>query len=83
MGIVTIHLQHGFMDVGQEEAALRRAAVQQAGRSVILADSSKFGRVGSVRTFGLGDIQTLVTNAPPPADFAAAFQQSNVDVLHA
>lgn len=83
MGIVTVHLQHGFMDIGQEEAALRRAAVEQAGRSVILADTSKFGRLGSVRTFGFADIRTLVTNAPPPAEFAAAFQQSNVEVLHA
>ncbi|KQT52497.1 MULTISPECIES: DeoR/GlpR family DNA-binding transcription regulator [unclassified Aureimonas] len=83
MGIVTVHIQHGFMDIGQEEAALRRAAVEQAGRSVILADGSKFGRLGTVRTFGFSEIQTLVTNAAPPPDFAQAFQQSNVDVLHA
>ena len=83
MGIVTVPREHGFMDLGQEEAVLRRAAVEQTRRSVILADSSKFGRLGTIRTLGLGDVDTLVTNAPLASDFADAFRHLNVDVLHA
>lgn len=83
MGIVTVHLQHGFMDLGEQEATLRRAAVEQATRSVILADSSKFGRLGSVRTLTFADVDVLVTNAPLSGDFAQAFRQDHVEVLHA
>ncbi len=83
MGIVTVHLERGFMDLGQEEAVVRRVAVEQTRRSVILADASKFGRLGTVRTLGLGDIDTLVTNAPLASDFAHAFHSANVDVIHA
>jgi DeoR/GlpR family transcriptional regulator of sugar metabolism len=83
MGIVTVHREHGFMDLGQEEAVLRRAAVEQTRRSVILADSSKFGRLGTIRTLGLDDVDVLVTNAPLAKDFADAFRHLNVDVIHA
>ncbi len=83
MGIVTVHREHGFMDLGQEEAVLRRVAVEQTRRSVILADSAKFGRLGTIRTLGLGDVDVLVTNAALPRDFAEAFQRHNTDVIHA
>ncbi|WP_246690197.1 DeoR/GlpR family DNA-binding transcription regulator [Methylorubrum populi] len=83
MGIVTVHLAHGFMDLGHDEAVIRRAARTQTRRSVILADDSKFGRLGTVRTFALADIDTLVTNAPLARDFAHAFHSAKVDVIHA
>ncbi len=83
MGIVTVHREHGFMDLGQEEAVLRRAAVEQTRRSVILADSAKFGRLGTIRTLGLGDVDVLVTNAPCRATSPTPSNDYNVDVLHA
>lgn len=83
MGIVTVHHEHGFMDLGEDEAVLRRVAVERTRRSVILADSSKFGRFGTIRTFGLDAVDTLVTNAPLSRDAARAFQHTQVDVIHA
>ncbi|WP_311274432.1 DeoR/GlpR family DNA-binding transcription regulator [Methylobacterium sp. WCS2018Hpa-22] len=83
MGIVTVHHAHGFMDLGEDEAVLRRFAVERTRHSVILADSSKFGRLGTIRTFGLDAVDTLVTNAPLTRDIARAFQRTRVDVIHA
>lgn len=83
MGIVTVHHEHGFMDLGQDEADLRRVAVEQTRRSVILADSAKFGRLGTIRTFGLDAVDTLVTNAPLSRDLAQALRHTSVDVIHA
>jgi DeoR/GlpR family transcriptional regulator of sugar metabolism len=83
MGICTVHATHGFMDFGPDEALLRRATLAQSRRSIMLADSSKFGRLGSIKTFELTDVDVLVTDAPLPGDFAAQFQPSKVDVIYA
>lgn len=83
MSPVTVHAEHGFMDLGEEEALLRRAAVAQSRRSIMLADSSKFGRLGTIRTLGLGDIDVLVTDGALNSDFAEKFKQSKVDVINA
>ncbi|EWY38570.1 DeoR family transcriptional regulator [Skermanella stibiiresistens SB22] len=83
MGIGTVHIEHGFMDRGEDEAVLRRAARAQAKRSIMLADGSKFGRLGSVHTFPLDQIDVLVTDIPLAPDFAERFSQSEVEVLNA
>ncbi|GLK67637.1 DeoR/GlpR family DNA-binding transcription regulator [Hansschlegelia plantiphila] len=83
VSIGTVHAEHGFMDRGQDEALLRRAALKQSRRSVMLADSSKFGRLGTVRTFALGDIGALVTDGPLSTEFAELFQKTKVDLIHA
>ncbi|WP_315836933.1 DeoR/GlpR family DNA-binding transcription regulator [Bradyrhizobium prioriisuperbiae] len=83
MGIATVHAEHGFMDLGQDEALLRRAAIAQSRRSIMLADSNKFGRLGTVCTFGLGDVNVLVTNGALNGEFAAQFKKSKVKVINA
>lgn len=82
MGIVGVHLEGGFMDFGDDEAELRRAAARQAGRSIILADHNKFGRLGRLRTFDLGGVDFLVTDKAPPAAYQAALERTSVSVLH-
>lgn len=78
-----VHAERGFMDYGEDEAILRRAARAQAKRSVIVADSSKFGRLGSILTFGLGDTDAVITGGTLAAEFADQFRQLKVDVIHA
>jgi hypothetical protein len=56
IAISAVHAERGFMDYGEDEAIVRRVARAQAKRSVIVADSSKFGRLGSIHTFGLHDV---------------------------
>lgn len=83
LGISTVHLDRGFMDFGEDEAELRRIARDRARRSVVLADSSKFGRLGSIHTFDLDQAGGIVTSGIVPADFTARLQQLNVDLIHA
>jgi len=64
IAISAVHAERGFMDYGEDEAILRRVARGQARRSVIIADSSKFGRLGSIHTFGLHEVNAVITGAP-------------------
>ncbi|MBP2548560.1 DeoR family glycerol-3-phosphate regulon repressor [Neorhizobium galegae] len=83
IAISAIHAERGFMDFGEDEAILRRVAKAQAKRSVVVADSSKFGRLGSIHTFGLTDIDAVVTSGVMAKEFSDQFNQSNVDIIHA
>ena len=81
MGIGTVHADHGFMDRGEDEAELRRVVRGRAKRSVMLADSSKFGRLGQITTFALTDVSVLVTDAAPKGAFAERLDGSRVQVI--
>ena len=82
MGAASVDLEHGFMDFGAEESALRQVLWEHSRRSVLLVDSSKFGRTARLRTFALDAVKLLITNRPPPPPFAARFEALDVKVLH-
>ena len=83
IAISAVHLERGFMDFGEDEAVLRRIARAQASRSVIVADSSKFGRLGSIHTLPLKEIDAVVTSGVLSKEFSDQFIRSNVEIIHA
>jgi DeoR family glycerol-3-phosphate regulon repressor len=83
IAISAVHAERGFMDYGEDEAITRRVARAQARRSVIVADSSKFGRLGSIHTFGLHDMNAVITGAGLSRDFSDQFLKFNVEIIYA
>ncbi|MCR5859395.1 DeoR/GlpR family DNA-binding transcription regulator [Mesorhizobium sp. J428] len=83
VSIVAVDYELGFMDLGADEAHLRRQLRKHSRQCVMLADSSKFGRQGSIRTYDLADVDVLVTDAPVRPDFAAKLDKANVKVHYA
>ncbi len=82
MGIGAVDLEHGFMDYEEPEALLRRVLTRHSRQSVILADEGKFGLRTFVNTLPFSAVDTLVTNAPPPASFVASLENAHVNILH-
>jgi DeoR family glycerol-3-phosphate regulon repressor len=82
IGISAVHLERGFMDFGEEEALLRRLACEQSRRSVVLADSTKFGRLGSVHTLSFDQVGGIITGAKLPNDFADRFASTKINVMY-
>lgn len=82
VGAASVDLEHGFMDFGTEESALRQALREHSQRCVLLVDSSKFGRTARLRTFPFDAALLLITNRRPPPPFAARFEALGVEVLH-
>ena len=62
LGTNGISVSHGFSTPDLEEAATKRALVQAARRTVVLADASKFGTETTQRFAGLGEIDVVVTD---------------------
>ena len=83
IAISAVHSERGFMDFGEDEAVLRRVAKAQSKRAVVAADSSKFGRLGSIHTFGLDEVDAVVTSGVIAKEFSDLFNQSKVDIIHA
>ncbi|MEQ9692534.1 DeoR/GlpR family DNA-binding transcription regulator [Bauldia litoralis] len=73
--------QGGIYDYAIEEAELKQAFLTQATRRVVLCDSSKFGRVSLVHVARLDAFDTLITDAAPPADIAAALAAAGVETI--
>jgi DeoR family glycerol-3-phosphate regulon repressor len=80
---VTVDVNLGFMDLGEEEALVRRALRRHAKQIVMLADSSKFGRQGNFCTYNFRDVDLLITDAPPRADFLERLEEAQVKVIYA
>lgn len=81
LSVGAIDIADGFMDYDLEEAEFSRVVMQRAERTVFVADDSKFGRRGLVTVCPLAKVETLVTNAAPPAAFADAFSEALTNVL--
>lgn len=70
-GLSTTHLQ---------EACLNRAMIASATKTVVLADSSKFGRRGFSRICGLGDIDHVITDSGTPPKMLEAMREQGIKV---
>jgi DeoR family transcriptional regulator, glycerol-3-phosphate regulon repressor len=78
-----IHAENGLMDFHLCHAEFSRAVMARAQKTIVVADSSKFGRRGLVRVSGFDAIDILVTNARPPKPFHRMLLDAGVRVVAA
>ncbi|MGP9746671.1 DeoR/GlpR family DNA-binding transcription regulator [Brachybacterium sp. AOP29-B2-41] len=71
----------GFTTPDPDEAAVKTAMVTSADRRVVLADSSKFGITRLITFATLTDVDTLVTDGPPPPELRALLAEAGVEVI--
>ena len=71
----------GLSTPDEREAAVKAAIVRSARRTIALVDASKHGDESLIRFAELADIDTLVTDAAPDPDLAAALAAADVQVV--
>ena len=81
LSIGAINLDDGFMDYHLSEAEFSRAVIAQANRVMVVADHSKFGNQASVKVCDLDEIDTVVTDRPPPKAYRDTLSQAGVTIL--
>jgi DeoR/GlpR family transcriptional regulator of sugar metabolism len=64
-----------------QEATMTGSMIAAARRTIILADSTKFGQKLFGHIASLGQIDILVTDAEPPKNISEALEESRVQVL--
>lgn len=81
LGITNYMRQTGFTCGNNEEAILKRTAIQQADEVIVLMDSSKVGVKGTYSICGLEAVDIVVTDGNVSKDFLMECRSHNVTVL--
>lgn len=71
----------GIFDYSLEDIEMKRIYVRRATEKIVLCDSSKFLHQSLSKICPLEEITTLVTDAPPPPELAAALAAAGVKVV--
>ena len=63
LGVDGIDLEYGLSTTNLMEAGLNRAMIRTAQKTIVLADSSKFGRRGFSKICDLSDVDQIITDS--------------------
>ncbi|WP_426504188.1 DeoR/GlpR family DNA-binding transcription regulator [Dactylosporangium sp. McL0621] len=80
MSIGAVH-RDGWSEFDLDDAAVKRAALRRAGRTVAVADASKLGVQAFAHVAPLGAVDSLVTDATTENDTLAALREAGVQVV--
>ena len=64
-----------------EEALMASEMIAAAQRTIVVADSSRFGKRSFARIGPIESMQILITDREPPADLAHALREARVEVI--
>lgn len=81
VGVNGLSPEFGCTTPNQEEAQVHSLMLSRARRTVVLCDSSKFGRVAFARIAPLHQVTTLITDRQAPSAMVDAIRQEGVDVM--
>lgn len=70
-----------FMDYCLEEAEFSRTTIQQAKKTIVVVDHSKFNSHSFVKVCSSEQVDMVVTDRLPPAKVMAGFREANVTVI--
>lgn len=80
MGIGGIDLEAGLTEFNLDDARVKQKAMQYSRRSVLVADSSKFGKVAFARVAGIEEIDAIVTDAGICPETENELREAGIDV---
>jgi len=80
LSIGAIAAEDGFMDFHLREAEFSRAVIARASRVMVVADRSKFTAQAPVKVGDFAEVDTLITDQPPPPPIAKRLSEAGVKV---
>lgn len=80
IGVSGVEADHGVTNVNVAEAEMKALFVRAARRRVVLADSSKIGKVALAKFADLNEIDLLITDADAAEDDIAAIRAKGLEV---
>ena len=80
MGVASVHQEYGITDYNVEEAQVKRAAIAASQRRIVVADSSKLGKVAFAKLCDLDQIDGIVTD-DGSSDALSAFAAYDIEIV--
>jgi DeoR/GlpR family transcriptional regulator of sugar metabolism len=83
VGAAGVTETNGLCEFNLDDAEVKRAAIANGRRVIVLADDSKIGRVAVVTFAPIRDLDVLVTNASPNHPVVCAIREFDVEIVYA
>lgn len=80
MGVGGIDVEAGVTEYSLEDIAVKRALAANAGQVIVLADSSKFGKVTCGFICPLDAVDMVISNRAPGGEYIKIFNRLNIPV---
>jgi len=80
LGVAGVHPEFGVTDYNMQEAEVKREAIRAAQRRIVVADSSKLGKVAFAKICGLDQIDMIITDSQAPEEIAA-LKSEGIDMV--
>lgn len=80
IGVDGIDLDFGITTTNMMEASLNRVMMQTAQKTIVLADSSKFGRRGFSKIADMEDVDRIITDSRIPPSTALRLEEMGIEV---
>ena len=80
LGVDGIDLEYGLSTTNLMEAGLNRAMIRTAQKTIVLADSSKFGRRGFSKICDLSDVDQIITDSNVSPHTLAQLRSQGIEV---
>jgi DeoR/GlpR family transcriptional regulator of sugar metabolism len=81
LGVACLDAAYGLSEYNWDDALIKQAMIASAKEVVVVADSSKFGKVAFAHVADFTQIHRLVTDRTPPAAVMERLLETNVSVL--
>lgn len=75
-----IHRRHGVTDANEKEAEVRKQMMEQAERSYLIVDATKFDKTSFVHMADFDAFDMLITDRPPDAEWRATLEEHRVEL---
>lgn len=81
MGADGVDLQYGVTTTNIMEASLNQMMMKASKQTILLVDSSKFGKRGFSKICDVGDVDIVITDAGIPQNYLDSLKESGVEVI--
>ena len=76
-----LSINHGAMDYSDAEAEMRKTMMKVCQEKILLVDHTKFERSAFYRICSFADINTIITDKKPSAEWEQLFIQNNIRLI--
>src|SRR5258708_31374316 len=83
LSVTGLESERGVTSLETDEALVYRKMIKQAKQVIVVADSSKMGKVGPAFICPMNEIHTLITNSGANNELLASFERQGIRVIRA
>lgn len=77
-----LNIQYGSMETFEEEVPVKKAFSENADKTILLMDTSKYRQVGYFQTLNFDQIDVIVSDQKPPEEFIHHFEAFNIEYVY-